>query len=248
MKNKAIKLVSSVLILVILSLTLTSCGIIDYFVEMNNEQNNNIEEQPQKKRYYYGAKTLYSYDDVIAALSIVKQRYGKLEHRYTVKAMGEDYIVFYQFVKFHANMEYPTDYDTYFTTIAGSYFHTFIFFENKACPGHDSGNAADNPANNLYAYKEDTDYDKLIKYKKEKACVSMATLNYSNVVEIEDVSLLSYSSRKYGDSDYAYTIYYGGDEYSKENGIVNLVSCVELDDEFFEVFFNSLVTTKPVDL
>ena len=97
-------------------LSLFGCEYVNEWIEKNgvteNQQSNNTEK---KNMYYYSVKTLYSYEDVMDALDIVRQR-KEVKPTYTVTDMGENYTIFYQFWTPHNWTEYPIDYETYFTT------------------------------------------------------------------------------------------------------------------------------------
>ena len=57
-----------------------------------------------------------------------------------------------------------------------------------------------------------------------------------NVENIENVEFLRYTEVLTSDGA-VYNVSYWGDK------IMELTSCVELDDDFFEAFFNNIVTT-----
>ena len=113
------KIISLVLVLVITTLALSSCEVRSPIFSLFSK------ERPENVGYY-SVKTLYSYDEVMDALSIVRQRYD-IDPVYTVRDMGEGYTVLYHFTQGHRWTEYPIDYETYFTTKSGGYFCTFIF-------------------------------------------------------------------------------------------------------------------------
>ena len=225
MKIQFIKIISIVLMLVMSFLSLTSC---DYLIE------HFVTERPEN-RHYGAVKTLYSYDDVMKALDIVRQRMD-VEPRYTVDDMGEDYIIFYQFVNQGMWADYPIDYENYFTTMSNGYFLTYIFIKDQSCPGHEP--QSDCIYSLLCRFKQDEDYNKLTE-AGSMACVCVfnnRTLSHI-IYEIEDTSLLSYRERKLS-SGYEYFVYYDEEE------IMDLYSCVMLDETFFEKFFDSIVTTR----
>ena len=89
----------------------------------------------------------------------------------------------------------------------------------------------------LYSKKEVAFRD----YKKEKACVEIRSYNEKAAVEIKNKdSLTVYSGGNVVDFDhyYKYYVYYNG------NQIMQLWSCVELDDAFFDLLFENIVTTN----
>ena len=248
MKKHLIKLISIVLVLVLSILTMSSCGFVDYIDSMfgnntNNTQNGSNDTNSNKNdeisngvrnenSHYYSVKTLYSYKDVMDALEIVKERYD-VAPTYTVDNMGDNYTVLYNFVVGHCWTEYPIDYETYFTTKSFGFFSTYIFMENRKCPGHEI--PSEHAAHSFITYEEEEDYEKLIKYCKENACIRMTQIT-QNVVEIEDRDLLTYRGGE-GTGLIYYHIYY------ENKGIIELQSCEKLDETFFDDFFNSLVTT-----
>ena len=249
MKKHLIKPISIVLVLVLSTLTMSSCGLVDYIESIFGNETNNTENESKdtnsnkndglsngvrnENSHYYSVKTLYSYKDVMDALEIVKERYN-VKPTYTVDNMGENYTVFYHFWVGHCWTEYPIDYETYFTTKSFGSFNTYIFMENQKCPGHE--NPSEHAAHSFITYEEEEDYEKLNKYYKENACIWMTRIS-KNVVEIEDRDLLTY--RGGGETGLIYySIYYENKE------IMDLQSCVKLDEAFFDDFFNSLVTTR----
>lgn len=220
MKKQITKIISVVLIFVISALVLSSCAYIDAYVKEHIIQ-------PRPENEMYGAfKMLYSYEETMDAIEIVRERV-EVAPTYTVKDMGDEYTVLYQFSKNGIWTEYPIDYETYFGSVSTGHLSTYIIFNDLECPGHT--NPGDCVGNFLRVNKYDEDYDRITGYWYH-AGVRVVELRY---VEIEDKSLLSYQN--YGQLD---TVYYDGVE------IINLYSCVELDEDFFEVFFNSLVTTS----
>ena len=228
------KLIAFVLLLSVL--VLSSCEYLPFLSndeietpvpEGESQQNNENDDGKQKR--YWGTKTLHSYDDLLDALSIVRQ-YHKPKHQYTVKDMGENYAVIYNFYEPHAWISYPIDYETYFTTVSDGDFSTFIFFENQSCPGHDSHSSCGSSW--MYANRGEEDYEELLDYHNNHASVGL--INKANPVEITDISELSYKG--YDMCDYfSYDVMYSG------KIIIELSSCIELDEAFFEAFFNSLV-------
>ena len=227
------------LAVMMLILSFSSCDIIEDTMEHHDVPNPGGYNGVLKENIHYiSAKTLFSYEYVMDALAIVRQR-RDVDPTYTVKDMGEDYTVLYNFLVNNAWTEYPIDYDTYFNTKSNGHFTTYIFFENQGCsyeehyPKHTYG---------YVLYKEDEDYDIITKYMKENACITVIVERDCIVDEIEWVMNLSYSVfypeyfDQYG--QYAYTI--------RHRGIIimNLYSCVELDDAFFDLFFENLVTTS----
>lgn len=239
MKKLLIRFISIVLICVLMTITMSSCGFWNDKSEQINKENNepninNTEAETQKKSYYYCVKTLFSYDEVMDALEIVRKK-REVKSTYTVDDMGDDYTVFYQFRVDHCWTEYPIDYETYFTTKSRGRFYTYIFLENQSCPGHN--NYAYHGSVSLMAYKEDEDYDKLVKCIKSNACILIEHSMMKEAVEIEDKSLLRYSETLNEDGAMYFI------SYNRET-IFSLISCVKLDEAFFETFFDSIVTTK----
>ena len=242
------KIISMMLVLVMTMLVLASCNpspSVDESTD-NEAKGDEVNKEPavtdeteSRPSFHYAVKTLFSYDDVMSALEIVKQRHD-VRPTYTVKDMGDDYTVFYEFFDGPRLMEYPIDYDTYFTTMSMGVFNTFIFLNNRSCP--DADDHKFHPSTVITAYKEDENYDKLIQYIKENVCVWM-TQKRGEVVEISDESLLTYEyiyTDIDGDTNRK-TVYYISYDDQK---IMELWSCVELDDKFFEDFFNGLVTIR----
>lgn len=215
------KIISKLLCLVVLcsTLMLSSC---DFLSELINGDNGNTES--------FSVKTLYSYEDVMRGLSIVREKY-EVEPRYTVDDMGEEYTVLYYFFT-ENKCEYPIDLETYFSEKSYGYFSTFILLNNQTCPGHEnSGNCC---KNDLYVYEGDDDYERLIGYKRS-SCAWVKILDMNNkFVKIENKNLLTYREQK---GNY-YFIYYN------DNKIMELYSCVTLDDAFFDTFLDSIVTTE----
>ena len=183
---------------------------------------------------YYSVKTLFSYDDVMNALSIVRQR-QEVKPTYTVKDMGEDYTIFYRFHVDNLWTAYPIDYDTYFNTKSDGYFETYIFFENQECS---SEKHYPNHTNYYFSYEEDEDYDKITKYRQENACIRIEVQRDERYVEITRKELLGYYELDGFSKLHFYQVNYDGSD------IISLVSCVELDDAFFDLFFDNLVTTS----
>ena len=219
------KIISLVLVLVITTLALSSCEVRSpIFSLFSKERSENVG--------YYSVKTLYSYDEVMDALSIVRQRYD-IDPVYTVRDMGEGYTVLYHFTQGHRWTEYPIDYETYFTTKSGGYFCTFIFLDGVDCLAYN--HSTDHNYSRITVYKGDEDYDKIMEYNNSStACVVFINdVMMKKAVDIEDKSLLSYSK-----SGATYYITYNDEK------IIHLESCVDLDDTFFERFYDSLVTTK----
>ena len=229
MKRIITKTVASLLVIVLTVLALFSCG-----GQQNGDNNKNSTGDSRDNVYYYSVKTLYSYDDVMDALSIVRKRID-VKPTYTVKDMGDDYTIFYQFWVGHSWTAYPIDYDTYFSTKSDGYFVTYIFFENQSCD--DSNHSDLHGRTSLVAYKEDTDYEKLIKYINGHPCVWVRRdVDYFS--EIKSRSNLKYQPVSSFEDYYEYIISNWG------NTILTLWSCIELDDTFFDKFFDSLVTTS----
>lgn len=213
-------------------LSLTTCGLLE-----NGEKNSDEEQKgtsdEEKKGQYYAVKTLFTYDDVMEALAIVRER-REVAPVYTVSDMGDGYTVIYQFIVPHCRTVYPVDYDTYFTTKANGFFFTCIFLEDQTCPGHSS--YAYHGFNGLHAYREDEDFDKLYHLNRAYASVRVRSFEGINVENIENVEFLRYTEVLTSDGA-VYNVSYWGDK------IMELTSCVELDDDFFEAFFNNIVTT-----
>ena len=247
------RIISFILALLMFILSLSSCDLVEDIQHLinntggdNDKLNEDIRDpnpggyngELKENIHYHSVKTLFSYDDVMDALTIVRQR-RNVEPTYTVKDMGEDYTIFYRFLVNNSWTEYPIDYDTYFNTKSDGYFTTYIFFENQGCsyeehyPKH---------TNSYFSYKEDEDDEIITIYRKENACITVSVPSDCSVQEIEWKMNLSYSVLypeyfdQYG--QFAYTI--------RHRGIIimNLYSCVELDDAFFDLFFDSLVTTS----
>jgi hypothetical protein len=233
MKKHLIKFISVVLICILMMLSLTSCGLLD-----NGEKNSDEEQKGTsdegKKGQYYAVKTLFTYDDVMEALAIVRER-REVAPVYTVSDMGDGYTVIYQFSVPNCRTVYPVDYDTYFTTKSNGDFLTCIFLEDQVCPGHRGYSL--HGCNLIHAYKGDEDYETLINLNKSYASVWVKSSEEINVEEIEIVELLSYKLF-YIDDGAFYLIKYCGET------IMEVRSCVELDDDFFEALFNSIVTTR----
>lgn len=181
----------------------------------------------------YGAvKVLYSYDEVMEALDIVRER-QEVKPTYTVNDMGDTYTVLYYFIREGVWTEYPMDYETYFANISNGFFCTYIFLNEQACPGH--GDNTNCLSAKLRVNKFDEDYKKIVKYKSQ-ACIRIyyePTTASHVIAEIEDASLLRYT-----ESGNRYFIYYSDKE------IMQLWSCIKLDDAFFDIFFDSVVTTS----
>ena len=222
MKKQITKIISVALVFVISALVLSSCAYIDAYVKEHIIQ-------PRPENEMYGAvKALYSYEDVMDALAIVREKH-EVSPRYTVDDMGEGYTIVYYFFDYRT-VKYPIDYDTYFNEMSFGKFITFIVLENQECPGHT--NTGDCPQNDLSVNKYDEDYEKITDLKSHALVKLMH--NHDTFVKIENRDLLSYKD-------------IGGNKYQifyKDTNILELVSCVELGEEFFEVFFNSLVTTS----
>lgn len=228
MKNILKKSIGVMLVLFMLFSTLVGCVNPDDNNEQENNQSNN-----QDKYEYYAVKALYSYNEVINALSLVKERYD-VKPTYTVNNMGDDYTVVYHFFVGHCPTKYPIDFETYFTTKSNGFFNTYIFLENEACELDEYHTQHASYAIN--AYKEDEDYDKIMSYKTTHPCVWLREIT-KDVVDINDRSLLSYKASE-GKSMNYYDVYYNGE------WIIEMISCVELDDAFFTLLFNSLITTS----
>ena len=233
MKRTIIRTISLCVAIILTLLTLFSCN--PTYSGEQNSGNNNTNGGSTGTSHYYGVKTLYSYEDVMDALAIVRQRYDA-KPTYTVKDMGEDYTIFYQFWEPHYNRPYPIDYDVFFTSQSSGDFNTVIFFENQTCSSED--HLPKHSGSNLNAYKEDEDYGKLRKYMDEKACITIKVARDRSVLEIGHLMNLSYSRDPYNNELYGYTVCLRGSE------IMYLNSCVELDDAFFELLFENIVTTS----
>ena len=222
MKKQITKIISVVLIFVISALVLSSCAYIDAYVKEHI-----IQPRPENKMY--GAvKALYSYEDVMDALAIVREKH-EVSPRYTVDDMGEGYTVVYHFINPGRTVEYPIDYDTYFNEMSFGGFNTFIVLEDQECPGHT--NTGDCPQNDLIVNKYDEDYEKITDLRSH-ALVELKH-NHNTFVEIENRDLLSYKD-------------IGGNKYQifyEDTNILELESFIELDEDFFELFFDRLVTT-----
>ncbi len=219
MKKHVFKTISAILALVLMTFALFSC---DFSLENNSDS-----------KGYYSVKTLFSYDDVINALKIVGKRQD-VKPAYTVDDMGTGYTILYQFCVPHSWTEYPIDYENYFNTKSDGFFTTYIFVESKKCPMHENG--AYHASNTLLAYKGDEDYDKIRHYKESYACVRIDNVT-EDVVEIEDISLLSYRETELG-VERVYDINYGN------KTIMKLLSCNDLDDTFFDIFFDNIVIAE----
>ena len=235
MKRIIIKTLSLGLAVIFILLTLMSCDPTTDQGEQNGG-NSNTNGGSSSTSHYYGVKTVYSYDEVMDALAIVRQR-RTVKPTYTVKDMGEDYTIFYQFQDYNFNRPYPIDYDVFFNTYSSGFFSTCIFFENKTCSSERHGW---HTSETIHTYKEDEDYEKLKNTCKEKACVNIIIVNAE---KREAVELENNIPDVYGGSFndlyefYTYHIFYGME-------IMQLWSCVELDDEFFDVFLPNIVTTR----
>ena len=215
-------------LILISMLVLSSCEYLPFL-------SSNTDTSKKQNEKYYAVKTLYSFEDVLAAREIVKKK-DDIKSMYTVDNMGDNYTVLYQFVTPHSWTTYPIDYETYFNTKSNGFFVTYIFIKDQPCPGHEEAETASGcGSSGLYAYMGDEDYDRLIEYTS-LSCVKIKfdpTDASHPLDEIEDISLLSYS--KIGNNYNWYSIYYG------EKKIMELWSCVELDKAFFDTFFNSIV-------
>lgn len=233
MKGRIIKTISLCVAIILTLLTLFSCNPPTNSEQENGGNNTNVGSTGTS--HYIGVKTLYSYEDVMDALAIVRQR-CEVEPTYTVKDMGEEYTIFYQFWKPHYNRPYPIDYDVYFTSQSYGLFFTYIFLENQTCSGETHPGKVHAPG--LYAYKEDEDYEKLRQYKRNKACITINVARDCSVSAIGNLMNLSYSRDPYNNEQYGYSVCLRGKE------IMYLESCIELDDAFFEVFFENIVTTR----
>lgn len=233
MKRTIIRTISLSVATILTLLTLFSCT--PTYSGEQNSGNNNTNGGSTGTSHYYGVKTLYSYEDVMDALAIVRQR-RNVDPTYTVKDMGEDYTIFYQFLEPHYNRPYPIDYDVFFTSQSSGFFYTVIFFENQTCSSED--HLPKHSGSNLKAYKEDEDYGKLRKYMEEKACITIKVVRDCHVSEIGYIMNLSYSKDSYNDEQFSYIVRLRGSE------IMYLNSCVELDDAFFELLFENIVTTS----
>ena len=223
------------ILILISTLTLSSCEYIPSLfgkyqdVKPEGETPQNTEISDEKEKEYWGTKTLHSYDELMNALSIVRQ-YHKPKHQYTVTSMGENYTVMYNFAVPQAWISYPIDYETYFTTVSDGSFMTFIFFENQPCPGHELNSRCS--ASRMYVNRGEEDRAELLDYKYNHASVCL--LEKASPVEITDISELSYEGYDMGDY-FSYDVTYCGE------WIIELQSCVELDKAFFNAFFRSLI-------
>ena len=177
----------------------------------------------------FAVKTFYSYEDAVRVCGI-----AGLKNQYTVDYKGDDFDVFYQFVKYHCTTKYPIDYDAFVEKISEKGLKglsTYIFFDESFCSGHaDSGHPY---MSDLTIYKGDEDYDKLM----ENTVRPWLVLNSGvNAIEIEDKSLLSYTTYVNGDGRlFGGTIYYDGTE------IIVFFSCFEPDEALMETIFDCLV-------
>ena len=232
MKKHLIKFISVVLICILTVLSLTSCRLLENGEKYSDEEQKGTSDE-EKKGQYYAVKTLFTYDDVMEALAIVRER-REVAPVYTVSDMGDGYTVIYQFSVPNCRTVYPVDYDTYFTTKSNGDFLTCIFLEDQVCPGHRSYSL--HGCNLIHAYKGDEDYETLINLKKLYASVWVKSSEEINVENIENVEFLRYTEVLTSDGA-VYNVSYWGDK------IMELTSCVELDDDFFEAFFNNIVTT-----
>ena len=220
-------------ILVLLSLTLsvlTGCGVVESIFSTNSSNTRD------DSWGYYSVKAVRSYDEVMDALDIVKENHT-VKPTYTVKDMGENYFIIYNFIVCGCWTQYPIDYETYFTTKSRGSFSTFIFMKNVNCPIK-TENKKCGPSTFFEIYKEDENYEEIKGYLENYGCVAMTYVK-ENASKIEDRSLLKYSYVFSDDLKYVYGVYYG------ESQIMDLVSCVPLDESFFVTFFDSLVTTHP---
>ena len=230
MKKQIIKTVSCILVFVVSVLILSSCGIIESYIDSYIDAHTN---QRSENEMYGAVKVLYSYEEVMDALSIVRKRV-EVDPVYTVYDMGENYTVLYYFIRDGRTTEYPLDYDDYFNSISNGNFTTFIFINDLECPSHQSyGNCA---RSMFRINKYDEDYERLVTHKK--CAGAMIFNNNYSFVEIEDPSFLYYKEFYDGENGVSYYVYYGDKE------VFRLGSCIKLEEEFFDLLFENLVTTE----
>ena len=187
---------------------------------------------PQSEGEYYSVKTLFTYDELMAATDILREN-GKLQPTYTVSIDSDDFSILYHFNSPHNPTTYPIDFETYFNTKANGTFYTCIVF-NEACSLHSLGEV-DHAMSRLNVYNGDEDYDKI----RELMVREGVWIRTETVVEIEDPELISYTYyRSTSDTDtgaFHYTVRYGGTK------IMELISCTELDEAFLKLIFENLV-------
>ena len=181
---------------------------------------------------YYSVKTLFTYDDLVAATDILREN-GKLQPTYTVNIDSDDFSVVYHFNSPNNRTTYPIDFETYFNTKANGTFYTCIIF-NEACSLHHFGEAQ-HALSHLKVYNGDEDYDKI----RELMAREGVWIRTETAVEIEDPELISYTYyRSFTDTDtgaFHYTVRYG------DTKIMELISCTELDDAFLSLIFENLI-------
>ena len=232
MKKHIIKTVSCVLVFVLSLLTLSSCSIIESYIDSYIDAHTS---QRPENEMYGAVKVLYSYEEVMDALSIVRKRV-EVNPVYTVYDMGENYTVLYYFFRDGKWAEYPLDYEDYFNNISTGKFLTFIFVNDMECPHHKDSSC--NLKDLLRMNKFDENYESVSQYYA-RACVLIYLTPTSptyTISDIEDTSWLSYHEIE--GSTFVYYVYYCGEQ------IMELYSCVKLGDKFFSDFFDSIVTTE----
>jgi hypothetical protein len=234
------KIVSMTLVLAMTTLMLSSCNLLDYGEELlvslgivNKKEHSDDLEQTSRPPVQFTAKVLFSYDDVMKGLGIVREKYY-VDPEYTVDYMGEDYIILYYFRFGWWEIEYPIDFETYFSTFSNGDFITIIFLKNQTCTT--TGRHGHSP---LMLSPNDENYAEVLQLKKSYASVYMMNEMGADVRKLTDFSLFSYYKSTIND-DIHYFVKYDG------KPIITLWSCVELDDKFFEDFFNGLVTNYKV--
>lgn len=211
---KRIKTIIFLLSLFVLSACLYSC-------------NDNGEQQDSK---YYAIKALDSYEDLESAFELIKIKHSP-EPVYTVTDdFGEGYEVVYYFNTPHCHTTYPVSFEEYFTDKTYGKFETLIFLEDTVC--EDEMHETDHIASYIDWYKEDPDYDKYTQYIP---CQTVWIHETKAVETIEDISSMSYRLDEHPGHPYKfYHVSYG------ETDILSLRSCVELDDGFFNKFYEHL--------
>ena len=193
-----------------------------------------VKGQYAENEGYYAVKTLFSFEDVMAGLQLTRERF-EVDPVYTVDNMGEDYTVIYHFTEGHSYTKYPIDFETYFSTKSYGHFTTYIMINNQECPGCGYNGKCNKTG--IFIYKGDENYERVMEYK-ESTCAYVKISENENVIPIENINLLSYSHRT---NTRHYDVTYDGEK------IMTLYSCVELNNEFFDRFFDSIVTTEVVE-
>jgi hypothetical protein len=234
------KSISMLLVFVMSFIFMSSCD----FIFLNDE-NVSAEENPQDDNQedlypppgntsgWFATKTLFSYDELSRALEIVGERYD-LDPTYTVRDMGEGYEVLYYFWDPPTNIEYPIGFEEFFSKKSLGNFYTYIVITNKEC--NCDGGYVCRMTDSMMIHDDDVDYNKVMEYRKNYACVRVRNFFSGNAEKIEDKALLSFRQVNYPDNYIYHVIYYNRE-------ILELESCVMLDAEFFELFLDSLVVT-----